>query len=590
MMDTDRALTLALALGFSLLGIGTLVSRLNPATGYEESIYHATHLLFWFGAISALVIVVCTVLYSTDAKHRFAAVSLGVTSMTTIVALPVIRGYYYTGAGDAMSYWGWAKDIQSGVTSSFDIIYPGIMLISLFIDAITGIGLRHAFLLVPVLFAIVFMVGVPVLVRSVRNTWLLVAIGFLSALLLLPVNQISRAGVFLQPYPTVAALFFLPFVLLSVVYVIDGEPKRGLVLFLVCSFSLLLVHPQQAANFLVLILAVAALGPLVTRLLSIDVRWRSVTVPAALFGVLFWGWSATRPRFESSVSGLVVSILFDNSTTGDVESASGSLEGVGGSIVELFVKLFVVDLLYVFLTAGLIGVLVLSAMRKTALGWPPLQSEFATQLSLGLVPVGFLFVAYMLLSSQYFRHLGFLMVIGTVLGSFCLFQLYDYGIERVSERTVKRIVSIGFILLILVSLPLVHMSPYIYQTNPHVTAEKMAGYETAIDVVGSSEIVTIRDHPRRFGDALHGRDSYSSPPSNQSPDGFADRNLASHYGENKLLIVTEDNRVDEIGVYNEFRFSEEDFAYVDSTRDTSNVYSSGEFDAYYLTTTSTDTV
>ena len=575
-MDSERAITLFVSFTLILLSAGVFVTRSNPAVAYELSIYQSTPATLWAAVLLSFLVVPTTVFFSTTYKNRIAGVFLGVITMLSVIALPIIRGYHYTGAGDAMSYLGRGIDIQQGNTVITESLYPGIMVNSVFIDALSNIGIANAFMLIPAIFAIVFITLIPVLLRSVEGSWLVVGIGFLSSLLILPVNQISRAGVFLQPYPTLAALFYLPISLFTIVLLYTGERNRGLVLFLITSISLLMIHPQQAANLLVFIMFPLFLSPLVLRISSVEFEWEYLLTPSAVFTIIFWIWAANRARFEQSVAGLISSILVDTETTGDVESAAGSLEAIGGSIIELFFKIFFIGSVYALLTMIISIKLLVAVLWWKKNNWSPKKTTFVFCLSAGLIPVGVLFIAYIIFSSQYFRHLGFLMVIGTILGS-----LYIKGIYKKTNKPWNRqILTVIFLIFLILSLPLVHMSPYIYQSNPHVTSKQMTGYETTFEVSGDTELITVRDSPRRFSHALYGRET-KSPPAVKSPDGFANQGLSSEYNQSMLLILTTKAEQRETELYNGFRFSSEDFEYIKNSNN-SKVYDNSGYMIYYI--------
>jgi len=348
-------------------------------------------------------------------------------------------------------------------------------------------------------------------------------------------------------------------------------------LFLITSLSLLMLHPQQAANFLIFILFSFFLSPLVLRISSVEFEWRYLLTPSAVFTIIFWIWAANRVRFENSVAGLISSILVDTETTGDIESASLSLEAIGGSIIELFFKIFFTGSVYALLTVIISIKLLAIILWQRKNPWSPKKTTFIFCLSAGLVPVGVLFVAYIIFSSQYFRHLGFLMVIGTILGSLYITGIY----KKTNKPWNRRILTVIFLIFLILSLPLVHMSPYIYQSNPHVTSQQMTGYETTFEVSGDTELITVRDSPRRFSHALYGKETRKSPAAVKSPDGFANQGLSSEYNQSMLLILTTKAEQRETELYNGFRFSSEDFEYIRNSNN-SKVYDNSGYTLYYI--------
>ncbi|MFO7910156.1 MAG: hypothetical protein R6U42_09175, partial [Halomonas sp.] len=110
-----------------------------------------------------------------------------------------------------------------------DLIYPAVVLLSIALAEVLGIETRQSFMLTTVVLVLSFVVTVPVVIRRIQGVPDLVVIGSLSVLLLLPVNQVTQAGVFLQPYPTTAALFFLPVLLFFFVAFVEEHSNSHLI-------------------------------------------------------------------------------------------------------------------------------------------------------------------------------------------------------------------------------------------------------------------------------------------------------------------------------------------------------------------------
>src|SRR6056297_3153531 len=114
----------ALLVGFASLAAAVLVAHGSPPEGYELSIYAATPTGFWVGVGVALAVAVTVGLAREDLTHRLALV-LGGTAMLAVAGLPVIRSYYFFGAGDSLTHLAWVKDIAAGRLSVLNFLYPG---------------------------------------------------------------------------------------------------------------------------------------------------------------------------------------------------------------------------------------------------------------------------------------------------------------------------------------------------------------------------------------------------------------------------------------------------------------------------------
>ncbi len=245
-----------LVAGFCALAAGVFIAHLSPAHGYELSIYRATPLLFWVGACVALLLGI-TVAVSAPDWYRTLGLVLGGTTVLTIASLPLIRGYRFYGPGDSLTHLGWAKDIISGTMPAYDLLYPGTHTIAIVVHEATGMALTQAMLVMVSAFVLVYLLFVPLAVGAVVDDDRAVTYAALAGFLLLPINAIS---VFVMPHPTSQAIMFLPLLVYLVAkYVTATNPRRvpllgtgvGALLAL-ASIAIVFVHPQQAANLILL--------------------------------------------------------------------------------------------------------------------------------------------------------------------------------------------------------------------------------------------------------------------------------------------------------------------------------------------------
>ena len=77
-------------------------------------------------------------------------------------------------------------------------------------------------------------------------------------------------------------------------------------------------------------------------------------------------------------------------------------------------------------------------------------------------------------------------------------------------------------------------------------------------------------------------DSTSIIRTSQYPDHFANQSLPSVIPEDRYVVVTLLDRKRDVQLYNEFRFSRDDFAYLQRDPNINNIVSTGEFDLHYV--------
>lgn len=582
-----RAMKGVLTVGFVALSVSLLVAHANPATGYELSIYRATPVAFWFVVGISLACGLVASFSLRPGRLRTAALSLVVGAFLAITALPLVRGYFFFGGADALTHLGWTNELARGVFSPWAFLYPGIHTTTLFVGRVVGMPTRQAFHLVVLAFVVVYALFVPLCVgRIVDNQWA-VPVGVFSALLLLPVNDIS---VFLLPHPTTQALLATPLVCYLAFEYVTGRRTPWSVtgigaLLAVSTAGYLLLHPQQTLNVLLVFgtFVVVQFGYRYRGDDSIADHRPLVAQAAFLAGIVLL-WTADNDTAQGTTSRVIRDLLAIGVPVDEVAQRSGSLGAVGGSIEELFVKLFLVSLLYAILA----GLFMLGSLRGRFESLPE-DNAFGRYLTAAFVPLFGVFVALLVAShtTQHFRQVGFIMVVVTILGAAAI----AYGVEHLSVRLPRRAVigTVGACLAIclVLSTATVFFSPYIYQPSNHVTETELSGYETAFDHRAAGVPFTgIRYGVERQADTIYGAETASerSIPGDDAvvPSGVFERNLTSHYARERYLVVTRQNVAIDVGIYDGFRYSAAGFDALDTTPGLDRVLSNEEVDLYVV--------
>lgn len=575
-MRTEQFYRTLLSVAFLVLGAAILVAYFNPATSYELSIYAGTPIAVWIGICFSLFIALVLSFTSNGYNQRVAWFLAG-TSFLVITMLPLIRGYYHLGEGDTMSHIGIVRDLATGVLNPLNLSYPGVHLISLFTKEILAVPITQSFYYTTYSFVILFMVFVPLSVRLILSDRLSMSISLFAAILLLPVNLIS---VHMNVHPTSQAILFMGLLIYIFITYVENNDHRYMFILPVVSLAILMLHPQQAANFL-LLLGVAGVVQLipVMRKGVVPGKIRAVHVQTSIFFIMFWVWFRSS-GFVQDFSRFVVSLLtFSQEVAGEVDQRSGSLTELGSGPEELFVKLFLVSIIFCLMAGVYMAILLLN----TFLLEKETDNDAVLYLTFGLFPISILFFLYIIanVTTQYFRHLGFIMVLITIIGVVGLRKFIDSLLP--SKRTAKTAIVIIFIAFLSLSLLVVYPSPYIYQETGHVPKAQVNGYETAFNHYDEgTEFLFLRSATDRYAD-FHSEGGTTSPTAVVAPDHFADQNLANHYEESKYVTVTANDRRLGLEVYNGLRYSQEDFQYLDTDPTVSRVQSSGNFDLYLVT-------
>ncbi|WP_147374889.1 hypothetical protein [Haloferax sp. Atlit-10N] len=513
-------------------------------------------------------------------------------SVFSVISLPLVRGYYYVGAGDSLTHLGWVRDVMDGETAIAELLYPGVHSFAILLTNVTGYTPERGLLLVVLSFVALTFVLIPLIAFEIFPRPDTVVIAAFSGLLLLPINTISTH---LMPHPFSQSMLFSTLgIYLFLLYVSRAGPgwssvrltSFGALLALVGTASVL-YHPMQAFNLFVLLVLASAI-----QLVS---RWRG-WVPAirghkstyaqmAILGVVFLLWTGRRPSFENTLEAVVragAGYLSGAPPTaaGSAASQGASLQAIGAGIPEIFAKLFLVSLIYVIL----MGVVVFAVLRHHLDGYPETDAKirYLTIGALGTLP----FVAVYILGDVgelHFRLLGYLMIIATAVGSVTL----ALGVRRLAPRLGARgaLVAVAVVLLVLFPAALLtaYPSPYIYQPNPHVPQAELDGYEQAFELHEDGlTVAAVRQGPWRYNDAVFGTDETPRDAYDRSVPTRSLQPLNGTFTGDGYLAVTQYDREREVLAYKELRYTQSGFESLDNRVGINRVSSNGGFTLYFV--------
>lgn len=584
-----------LLVGYWLLALVLFQVVSAPTPGYEVSIYGALSPVFWVVlSLVFLIALVLTLRPETATGVRRWGMFLGFLATLTILALPLLRGYYFIGAGDALTHLGWMKDIVAGRLDPFDFLYPGLHLLAVSLSHLSGLALERATLVSVFLFGTLFVVSIPLCLSRLSTPPWGPAIGLFSGALLLPINNVSAHY---MAHPSTQAILFLPFVLYLTISYLQQPPVSehrvtglGVILGL-SSMAVVLIHPQQALNVLIVFVTIVVtqvvfwwwrrnVGGVTQR------SFRGQTL-VLLLSFLYWA-----PQFNRTTDAAtsIVNKLFTaaGEPAGDeVAQRGASLAQVGGSIEELFVKIFLVMVVYAVL-AGIVG-LVYVARRNADVDRS--HSTVIQQLSVAVIPLTVMFAGYYLSSAttQHFRQIAFVMAVVTVLGAVAISDGTRLVRERVTSKGVHAALVVFLAVSIALAIPVVYASPYIFQASPQVSEQKIVGLNESFEAGADYPYAGIRSGPGRELDGMYGtnqnRTTAPSMPLNGGeipPEVFRSLRFSEHANGPGYFYVSEKDYVREVKVYNGFRYPESSFEALDRQPSLSRLYTNGDLRTYYV--------
>ena len=159
----DRFFKIFLIMGFLFIFIILIILLgVGSASSYEFSIYDAYPWYFWAVLLSAVLCGQVAILGSAviESKKNYWLFGLFaiLVSNALLLFMPIIRGYYIYGDGDALTHIGYMKDILR--TSSIGgNHYPIDHILGVIIHLFSGLSLPAITLLIPPFFSFFFILS-----------------------------------------------------------------------------------------------------------------------------------------------------------------------------------------------------------------------------------------------------------------------------------------------------------------------------------------------------------------------------------------------------------------------------------------------
>jgi len=515
----------------------------------------------------------------------------------SVVLLPFLKGYYFMGEYDAMTHLGYVRDIFEGDIGPFKIPYPFVHFFAIVVHLVSALTIRRALLFVSLVFPFLYMVFVPLAVRRIDSNSIVFLLATFSGILLLPIYHISSH---MHTHPSSQALLVIPLLLFLLVPALEYSAKRYTFLFTLGSIALVLLHPQQGAN-LVVILFGASIFQLASRYLGwTDSKTLSSWILTYMFivGLIFWLRVQNLSIFAIIFRTFTTS-LFEPVSTPKAVERSATLSKIGGSTIVLFLKLFFVRLIYCIGAAVAMLAVTCQQVEVRYMDLRPYLPSGKSKRALlfyytgGYMFVLLLFIGFLVtgLSDIYHRYLAFMLVIVTIMGAIPMGR----SIERIGgslANTDARTLLVIFVLVVItVTLPVVHGSPYIYKTSQHVSESQYKGFDTTFRYADKDiRFNNIGSPVSRYAHATVGttvkdRDDYY-PRGVDSPGGlpphFANQSLSTNLTAPMYLTSTAAGRKRHIQLYKGVVFNRSDFEYLETEHSLHKISSNGGFRLYYL--------
>lgn len=566
----------SLILGFVLFSVGVLIVHNSPANTYELSIYTHSPEIFWIAIVVACSIAVSIILHST---LKFAGILLLKLSILTVVALPLVRGYYYYGAGDGLAHWGIVRDLASDTIRMTDFLYPGLHTIVIIVEQITKIPFRLLLLFLVPIFVLCFSLFIGLSSRYLLEDQEAFYFGVISGLLLLPINNISSHLMF---HPSTLTILYSSFPLYIIIKEMGVNNKKWSILFIPVLLATILFHPQQAVNVFLFLSGCSLFKLFYSPQSEKKNIIRQANIQIFLVFIMIVGWISIHTR--TIESGLIIITSIIQSITdvlfGQTESevaASGSLlQAAGISISELAVKIFSLNIIYAILSV-------------IALRWATSQFKVKSPemyaIIVGNMPILLLFSGLVATDiGQSLRYFAFGMISISVLGTAGLYTIFRSSVINTSFR--KSVASLALIMLLVISLPVILHSPYISLPTSHVTDKEHTGFQQSIEwIPNEKDLLGIRSTSKRHHDVIYGHQRFSQDRSKNDLQPMSAAELANRSSSTRYVAITQSDQQRELQLFREAEYTKAQITSYNTSSSSNNVYTNGGISVYEVGST-----
>ncbi|ELZ11155.1 hypothetical protein C479_07598 [Halovivax asiaticus JCM 14624] len=501
-----------------------------------------------------------------------------------------------------MSHLSQAYQVANGM-NLLSTFYPGMPSLVEINREVTNQSARVILMSLGPIFFLVFVVFIGLITRQLTLKSRGLIVGVIIGLMLLPINLVATH---LYPHPNSFTILFASigiFLSITMLRSPDRDKFTSLFVFII---AMIAYHPQHALN-MIAVLAVFGISWEFTDRSSPRILRNPLVSVSSVMAVIWTTWVLAQSRFEQSFVSVVKGILSAGQT--DVTAGRGdTLAQLGSGIVELTLRLFFIDLLALIFGA-VSGIFALAwAARRAGLESSLLRAipikKVATDhktvfcIITTFIPVIAFFGIFLAsgVTQQFMRFFGFGMFLASIIIAVGLHQTLELA-PREPRSTGAAIVLTIILTTSLVGASLTyHSSPMIFQDTGHVTEASVEGFETQFDYHNGVEMMGTRTPVWRYAVALEpGEESpmlkYTGVfRENPPPDHFANQSLHQRYETDRVLMTTAKGRWLDTTLYDNIRYSSDDYAYLDRQPGIDKTYDNGDVRSYFIHSNDTSMV
>lgn len=579
----DRLLAAAGVACFAVVVTG--VSTVEPAAGYEISIYWAYPWYFWAAVVCAIVsgqlVLIANANIDEPSWTEVIGVLTSASTVLTLSLLPYLRGYPIYGRGDVLTHLGFIRDLsQQGFTGN---IYPPMHIVVQGLSGATGLPPNQLLTLLPFTFTIIFLGSMYWIVTALFPDWRRVLISL--PFVLFPVLGSSHV----MAIPYILSMLLTPFAVALLVVERGTSAVAFRAMLALAIAGVVLFHPLTGL-FLVFVLAVYAVADWIG---VPDTGSRLPTALTCFAFVVFAAWYLSFVSILIRFRTVTERFLAPGAGDSELVGTINTIERTGADLMDVIriavLKYGDAAILYAMATAGLGGYAVLWLRGRSR----PSQLTAA----FGATTLLFAGLSVIFLTNDLIVGFGRPLSFGKMFAAVLAGGLGYVAWKSADREATRWAVDVGLaatlLALVVISVASMYSSPLVADSGHQVSRMELDGMDWTLDHRNESiKIEEFGIQQYRHEHLRQGVDSSSSTIRREGtlpPDHFNYTRygtLGRSYREDHYLVVTRLGRI----VYpvnfpdyrDQWRFTAGDFRRLQYDQTVARVYDNGEFETYRI--------
>lgn len=593
-MNNSRILIkISLLMSFLFINITLLIIIFtSSANNYEISIYNVYPWYFW-GLISVSIFLLCMILILNEFYFNNYGINIYVYIGFVLCALilasmPLIRGYFLYGDGDAYAHVMWTNYILKHGIFSQDNFYPVLHVFSSEFANLFSMGSGISLMFISLISYSSYLIFIFIFTRLFFRDRKI----FVLSIILIISSTIAAGSTYIGP--GAISFRFIPLILF-ILFKKDFFIRSNLplvILLVLSSFC----HPMTML-YLVIMFFILSISIKIyeffrnnsgeKRLKTYNKHVLRLGIIGSFLFVIFYGWSE---RFVLSVNGFI-NAFFTAKEINQFNTYANLIESTNIPLIET-IKLFILSygkIIILFLINLIVFILICSMIVKNR------KKDFINQDWVFL----FLTISFFICMAVFGLLASGFLTFSRVFGFLFIFLPMFFSLNYLTQLNrkhirIKTLIPIFFVVgvLIFLSISTVYISPITKSVNPQFTKSETAGSRWFLDHNMGFETFTLgvsltRQHQ------MYGRRGILNL-SKSVDKGIADHfmydtspNFGYNFNKETYISISVIGRLWYPSLWSDYtsiwRFTESDFRKLEDDFTINKIYLNGETEFYFVT-------